>query len=34
MLTLSSAEPDALAAMVAALTGGRGELIPAGHYWA
>lgn len=34
VLTLSSAEPDELAATVAALTAGRGELTPAGHYWA
>lgn len=33
VLTLSSAHPDELAATVAAVTAGRGELTPAGHYW-
>ncbi|WP_041451101.1 IMPACT family protein [Hoyosella subflava] len=32
-LTLTSDEPEQLASIVAELTGGRGELAPAGHIW-
>lgn len=32
-LTIASAEPEKLMSIVAALTGGHGELVPAGHVW-